>query len=587
MRTNTKRTFRYFFNHIKQFKISLTVAVILMLLVVVLELLPPYFYKVFFDTISSSQESALIAPELVKIIVVIAIIHLTANLFRRLGDFVNIFLHSRVMSNIYHNCFEYLHKHSYDFFASNFTGSLVKKVNRIVYAFESIADKFYYELIPLGLRIIFIFIVLFWIHPVIGLIMLAWTALFLLSNYLFTSYKWKFDVARAKAETNITGVLADTITNSVNLKLFASLPFELKKFKGVIKDWMKKLVTTWKLSVIVEGVQAFAMILLEFFVLYFAIKFWKQGLLTIGDFVWIQAYLLDLFMRLWGFGRMIREVYVRLSDAEEMIDIFHTKHGVSDVPDAKNISIVRGKIEFNKVRFSYVKNEPVIKNLDLKIKSGEKVGLIGPSGGGKSTITKLLLRFCDIQKGKIVIDSQDIKNVTQDSLRSQISFVPQDPILFHRTLMDNIRYGRSGAGDEEVMIASKLANCHEFIMNFPDKYNTYVGERGIKLSGGERQRVAIARAILANAPILILDEATSSLDSESEMLIQEAFENLMKQKTTIVIAHRLSTIMRMDRIIVLQDGKIVEEGAHSDLLSQKTGLYKKLWDLQMGGYVNE
>lgn len=274
-----------------------------------------------------------------------------------------------------------------------------------------------------------------------------------------------------------------------------------------------------------------------------------------------------------------------MADAEEMIEVLNTKYEVQDSKKAKKLSVVRGKIEFEKVRFSYDKTVKVINNLSLRIKSGERVALVGPSGGGKSTVTKLILRFFDIQRGKIFIDGQNIKSVTQDSLRSQISLVPQDPILFHRTLEENIKYGNQDATEQEVIAAAKLANCHEFIQKFPKKYDTYVGERGVKLSGGERQRVAIARAILANNPILILDEATSSLDSKSESEIQEALQNLMKNRTTLVIAHRLSTIMKMDRIIVFQDGKIAEQGTHADLVSNESGLYKKLWDLQSGGYV--
>lgn len=587
MQLNTKLTFRYFLNQILRYKFLTFVAVFSMITVVGLELLSPYYYKVFFDKLTEVQTPLIASNALIKIVIIIAFINLASLIFRRLGDYVNIPLYSRVMSNIYYGCFNYLHKHSYNFFNNNFSGSLVKKVNRMVSAFEVISDKFYYELIPLLLRISIIFVILLFLRPIIGLVMLVWTAIFLIFNYLFTLYKWKYDTSRAKADTKITGILADTITNNANVKMFSSLGFELKHFKSTLNDWADKMSIAWKLDLAATTLQAFAMVLLEFVIFYFAIGYWNKGLLTVGDFVWIQAYLIDLFSKLWSFGRSVRDVYVRLADAEEMIIVLNKKHDVRDIPEAKNISIIHGKIEFKGVDFSYHEEGSVIKDLNLSIKSGERVALIGPSGGGKSTITKLILRFFDIKKGKILIDGQDIKKVTQDSLRSQISFVPQDPILFHRTLMENIRYGRRGASDEEVIAAAKMANCHNFIMTFPDQYDTYVGERGIKLSGGERQRVAIARAILTNAPILVLDEATSSLDSESEMLIQGALSNLMKQKTTIVIAHRLSTIMRMDRILVLQDGKLVEEGSHADLLSNKTGLYKRLWDLQVGGYVNK
>jgi ATP-binding cassette subfamily B protein len=257
---------------------------------------------------------------------------------------------------------------------------------------------------------------------------------------------------------------------------------------------------------------------------------------------------------------------------------------VVDKPKAREFKFKHGAIEFSKVGFTYKEGVDVLSDFSLNIKPGEKVALIGSSGGGKSTIVKLLFRFFDIQKGRISIDSQDISTVTQDSLRKNLSLVPQDPILFHRSLMENIRYGKPEASEEEVVEASRVAHCHEFISGFPQGYETLVGERGVKLSGGERQRVAIARAVLKNAPILVLDEATSSLDSESEMLIQDALKKLMKGKTVIVIAHRLSTIMQMDRIIVIDGGKIVEEGKHKELLKAQEGIYQKLWNIQAGGF---
>jgi ATP-binding cassette subfamily B protein len=319
--------------------------------------------------------------------------------------------------------------------------------------------------------------------------------------------------------------------------------------------------------------------------IYAAIQFWSNGLLSIGDFVLIQSYLIIIFNKLWGFGRVIRHFYEHLADAEEMTEILDTPHDITDIKHAKELVVKKGKIEFVGVNFYYHKTRKVIDRLDLKIKPGERIALIGPSGAGKSTIMKLLLRQYDVTSGKILIDGQHISKVTQASLWQNISLVPQDPVLFHRTLIENIRYGNPDANKEEVLAASKLAHCHEFINEFPDAYETYVGERGVKLSGGERQRVAIARAMLRGAPILVLDEATSSLDSESEMFIQDALDKLMKKKTVIVIAHRLSTIMKVDRILVIDQGKIVESGTHKELLGKKKGIYKKLWKLQAGGFL--
>jgi ABC-type multidrug transport system fused ATPase/permease subunit len=280
----------------------------------------------------------------------------------------------------------------------------------------------------------------------------------------------------------------------------------------------------------------------------------------------------------------LRRIFEGFADAAEMVEILEVPHEVQDALQARPLVISKGEVEFRKATFSFHKVRKILDDFNLKIHTGEKVALVGPSGAGKTTIIKLLFRFYDLTGGEILIDGQSVSEVTQDSLHDYISLVPQEPVLFHRTLKDNILYGRENATEEEMTEAAKKARCHNFISALPYGYETFVGERGIKLSGGERQRVAIARAILKNAPILVLDEATSSLDSESEALIQEALHELMKGRTTIVIAHRLSTIMQMDRIVVIDEGQVVSSGTHRDLL-EKEGIYKKLWEIQAGGFI--
>lgn len=586
MRTSTRKTLKTYWKHSTKYKWLMLAMIVSMLASTAVELGLPYLFKVLFDTLSQAAPSQETVSKLVKILLLIAGGGMLHWVFHRAIHFSTAYYEVRVMRDLYNTCFKYLQQHSHRFFADNFSGSLVKKVGRFVRSFEGFADRFYFDITPLFLKIVFIFIILCWIQPIIGIIMLVWTIIFMVSTFWFARFKWKYDIARSKMDTKVTGTLADTITNNSNLKFFANLAYEVKRFGKVTSKWARTTLIEWNINQIADAFQGFMMIGLEFLIFYFAVQAWAVGEITIGDFVWIQSYLFVIFDSIWRFGRNIRDLYRHLADAEEMTEVLNEQHEVKDILNAKDISIVRGKIEFKKVCFSYSSiDTEVVHALSFKIKSGEKVALVGPSGGGKTTITKLILRLFDIQKGQIFIDDQDISKMTQDSLRSQVSFVPQDPILFHRTLLENIRYGRLGATDEEVMAAAKLANCHEFIMNMSDKYETLVGERGIKLSGGERQRVAIARAILANAQILILDEATSSLDSASEAQIQEALNNLMKHKTTLVIAHRLSTITQMDRIMVLQDGKIVEDGVHADLIHYKSGLYRKLWELQVGGYV--
>jgi ATP-binding cassette subfamily B protein len=292
---------------------------------------------------------------------------------------------------------------------------------------------------------------------------------------------------------------------------------------------------------------------------------------------------------LWGFTRLVRNVYQSYADSKEMVEILLLPHEIKDKPNAKELKVSKGEIKFENLVFNFNDTRKVLNDINLTIKPGEKIALIGPSGAGKTTFVRLLLRLYSPTSGKILIDHTDISETTQESLKKNISMVPQDSILFHRTLAENIAYGKRGATKKEIEKAATLAHCNEFINpptgGLPDGFQTYVGERGIKLSGGERQRVAIARAILKNAPILVLDEATSSLDSHSEMLIQDALNNLMAGKTVIVIAHRLSTIQKMDRIIVVDSGKIIEEGSHQELLAKEYSLYKKLWELQAGGFL--
>jgi ATP-binding cassette subfamily B protein len=327
------------------------------------------------------------------------------------------------------------------------------------------------------------------------------------------------------------------------------------------------------------------MTLLEVGILFLSVGLWKKGILTVGDFVLIQAYLITIFDRIWGFGKIFRQIYESLADAEEMTVILQTPNEITDLPGAKKLVIIEGRINFERVGFNYCKTRQILKRFTLAVKPHERLAIVGPSGAGKTTLVKLLLRMHDVTDGRILIDGQNIAQVTQQSQRRQISLVPQDPILFHRSLMENIGYGKPEATEAEVIAAAQAANCHEFIASLPEGYQTHVGERGVKLSSGERQRVAIARAILYNAPILVLDEATSSLDSESERLIQEALDKLMTGKTVIAIAHRLSTIKKMDRIIVIDQGTIAEEGTHDELLLKPEGAYHHLWQLQAGGFI--
>ncbi|MBI4135468.1 ABC transporter ATP-binding protein [Candidatus Uhrbacteria bacterium] len=584
MKPRTRETLKIYWHAVRNYKLLAFLMFFALGSVTVLELLIPLYYKKFFNILTGAAPSVSVGADLLQILFIILGLNAAAWAIFRFTTFANDYFQPRIMADLLQNAYAYLQRHSYGFFTNRFVGALVRKVTKLSRAFEAFADRTYWNLYPLAIRVTGATIILYIFNHTIAYILFAWTILFIAINYLFSKWKLKYDTLRSAKDTETTAILADALTNQVNIQLFNGYGHELGRFKKVTRELQKLRTFTWNLGSIIEAVQAGLFIAVEFLLMYFAIKFWQRGELTVGDFVLIQSYLLGLINRLWDVGRHIRDLYESFSDAEEITEIMNTPHEIRDVPRAKSLQVAKGKIEFNGATFSYHKTRAVVRNLNLTIAAGEKVALIGPSGAGKSTIVKLLLRFHELDAGRILIDDQKINRVTQESLRAQVSLVPQEPILFHRTLMENIRYGRQDATDAEVFEAAKLAHCDEFIQDLPKKYDTFVGERGIKLSGGERQRVAIARAILKNAPILVLDEATSSLDSHSEALIQDALKRLMKSKTVLVIAHRLSTIRQMDRIIVIENGQIREEGTHETLLRGKS-LYKHLWELQAGGFL--
>ncbi len=579
----TRETLAIFWRHARQYPGTIFLLVLSMLGAITSEAFGPYFYKQLFNLLT--QQGSL--PDLVHTVTLILAAAATGWGFWRVATFTNNRFQPKVMRDILNSCFNYLHGHSFNFFSNHFAGSLVKKVGRFERAFEDISDQIYWSFVPTLLKIGVIVVILYLVKPILGLAVLVWSIVFVVYSVAYALYKLKYDVASAALDTEVGGRLADTVTNNINLKLFGGHARELKSFKALTQKQFDLRIWTWDLSSINEAIQGGLFAILEFVLMYTAVRLWAKGSLSLGDFALLQGYMIQMFSRLWDLGRNIKSVFSRLGDAEEMTSILMTPHEIVDEPVAKNLKVAGGQIEFASMTFGYRPERLIFKKFNLTIQPGERVALIGPSGGGKTTIVKVLFRFFNLQGGQIKIDGQDTSQVTQESLRANLALVPQEPILFHRSLYDNIAYSRPSASEKEVYEAARLAHCHEFINGFPEKYQTFVGERGVKLSGGERQRVAIARAILKNAPILVLDEATSSLDSESEMLIQDALSNLMKGKTTIVIAHRLSTIMQMDRIVVIEGGKVIEEGKHKELLKVKQGLYQKLWGIQAGGFIGE
>jgi ABC-type multidrug transport system fused ATPase/permease subunit len=585
MKYNTRKTIFYYWKETAKYKFIFIFLLISVIASSILDSIIPVYLKKFFNILTNnSNNKDVVVKSLVSVIVLVMIFKVSRWFISRLSDFVLSFLESKIMIDLYNLCFVCVHKHSFSYFSNTFTGSIVKKVKGFVSSFENLFDQLFYDILPSLVKVVVITLVLININLFLGLGMLIGIFVFVFINFIFVRYKLKFDMAKTEAETVTSSVLADTVTNNINIKLFNGYKIENKNFFEKTEKLRRLIKKAWNIDVFFLAIQSLLLIVLEIVMYFLAVNLWKKNSISIGDFVLIQSYIMMIFQIVWNFGRTLKRVYESLSNSQEMSVILETQYEVVDIKNASNLRITKGKIEFKDVCFSYEEDGNIVDNFNLQINPKETVAIIGFSGSGKTTLTKLLLRFFDIQKGKILIDGQNISEVTQESLRRNVSLVPQDPILFHRSLIENIRYGRQDATDEEILMASKLSHCDEFISKLKYGYNTFVGERGIKLSGGERQRVSIARAILKNAPILILDEATSSLDSESEKLIQDSLDKLMKDKTVIVIAHRLSTIKKVDRFVVIDDKTVGEDGTHINLIKFKRGLYKKLWDIQVGGF---
>lgn len=548
----------------------------------------PYIYKKIFDYLSTTPIRGEIAfNHLLSFLSIILMIRVVAWISARFLTFILAKLLPEINAEARSNAYDYLIRHSYTFFTNNFVGALTQKVNKYADSLWNLSDRFTNDFLPLFIKIVGILTVLFFVDKRLALGMSIWIAVFLVISFLLSRKRKPISLARSLALTKTNAHISDTISNQNSVTLFSASVFESFSFSNVITALKNTFIKRNIFDAKVNAVYSAFITIIEVLVIGGSLYLWSKGEVTLGTIVLIQTYIITLIDDIWGFSRIVQAVEESYADAKEMVEILETPHEIEDDSTTDKLIVTDGVVTFENVTFSYNESMDALKDIDIVIKKGEKIGLVGPSGAGKSTFVKLLLRFFDVTGGSIKIDGMDIREVTQDSLHDAIGFVPQDPALFHRSLLENIGYGNRNATEEEIIDAAKKAHAHEFISKLPDGYNTLVGERGIKLSGGERQRVAIARAIVKNAPILLLDEATSALDSESERLIQDALNVLMKDKTVIVIAHRLSTIQHMDRILVIDQGKIKEEGTHVSLLKKRGSMYKKLWELQAGGFIKD
>ena len=472
---------------------------------------------------------------------------------------------------------------SSDWHGDTFAGATVRRLSRAMWGYDLVADALVLWIMP-ALIILFglsIQMMLRW--PLIGAFSTGMVTLYVASNILFSNYYVRNANMRSVAmDSRIGGALADSISSNPVVKSFGAEAREEARIARVTSDWQKATIVTWNRYTDVWLVQNLLLAALQAGLTGLLVDRWAHGRASAGDVAFVIATFLVMSGYLRNIGENIRMLQRGLADVEDVARYSRTEPQVADIPCAPEFTGQRGEIVFEGVSFRYkAAAEPIFDHFNLRIAPGERLALVGPTGSGKSTFVKLVQRLYDLQEGRIFIDGQDIAEMQQGSLRRNIALVPQDPALFHRTIAENIAYARPDATPDEIVLAARRARAHEFIAALPKSYETLVGERGVKLSGGERQRVAIARAFLADAPILVLDEATSSLDVETEAKVQAATEELMVGRTTIVIAHRLSTIRGADRILVFQNGRVIEEGRHAELVAM-SGAYARLHAVTMG-----
>ncbi len=507
---------------------------------------------------------------------------LVAAISRHLTFMSVIVLTLRMMGDIAASAFARVQRLSTDWHANSFAGSTVRKVTRGMWALDLLNDTLLVALFPSIIMLVGSSILLGTLWPVLGLIVAVGSAIYVTVTVVLAVRYVGPAASLANAwDTRMGGALADAVGSNAVVKGFGAEEREEARLARVVDKWRGRTARTWRRGTLNGTIQLFMLLAMRAGIIGAGIYAWSVGAASAGDI----ALALTTFFVLQGYlrevGMHVRNLQRSVNDMEELVAIERETPGIEDRPGAQPIRISEGRIAFDDVTFQYGSHDtPLYENFSVVIPAGQRVGLVGHSGSGKTTFVKLIQRLYDVTGGTITIDGQDIAQATQASLRQQIAIVQQEPILFHRSLAENIAYARPDASRAEIEQAARLASAHDFISALPKGYETLVGERGVKLSGGERQRVAIARAFLADTPILILDEATSSLDSESEVLIQQAMERLMQGRTTLVIAHRLSTVRKLDRLLVFDAGQIIEEGTHEALIRREGGIYRRLFERQ-------
>ena len=579
------RVLRFSYQHWRRHPTQVSIALAAVLASTTIDVVLPVFAGHMVDAIASGPGGYDAALTALLFIIGLGLVYvvLRDTVFRTIAR-----LTTRVMQQMTEEAFWRLQRFSTDWHANSFSGSTVRKITRGTWAMDLLNDVILIELLPSILILLGATALLAARWPVMGIAVAAGVAIFLrVSLVLVLRYVAPAARLANEMDSKLGGNLADSIGCNAVVKTFGAERREDAFIAGTVEVWRQRTIRTWFRGTNSGTTQNVMMVGLNGMVLGIALWLWGRGEATPGDITYVLGTYALIHGYLRGIGMHVRNLQRSVNDMEELVDFMDLPLGVADKPGAPEIEIKKGQVDFDAVTFRYQgQKDPIYDGFSLAIAPGERIGLVGHSGSGKSTFVKLVQRLYDLNGGAIRIDGQDIAQVTQESLRRQIALVPQEPVLFHRTLAENIAYGRPDATMDQIIDAAKRAYAHDFIARLPQGYDTLVGERGVKLSGGERQRVALARAILADAPVLILDEATSSLDSVSESLIQEAVETLMAKRTTIIVAHRLSTVQKVDRILVFDRGRIVEQGTHAELVKREGGHYRELFEHQAMGLID-
>ncbi|MEK6895021.1 MAG: ABC transporter ATP-binding protein [Nanoarchaeota archaeon] len=586
---NFKYNLREYWSLLTNYKYSFFGLLILVIIVESLFIIDKFLFKAAIDKGTKYINGNLPKDVFLNFLGIITIVFLSIVIIRVIGKWIQVHLliklDTTLSVNLKRKYFNHIISLSHDFHTTHKTGSLISRLNRGRSAIETMTDLAVMNIAPLIIQLIVVGISVAVFDLTSSLVLLATTITFIGYSFYLQEVQKKYKTIYNTLEDREKGFISDIFTNVDSIKYYGKENYIQKLYLRTSEKTLKADKRYGGFYRWFDSGQILILNIGLFFMLYFPFVSFLNGGISLGTLVFIYTVYGNVVGPMFGFVWGMKGFYRALSDFEELFQYGKIENEIKDNPNAKNLSIEKGAIDFENISFSYGKRK-IFSNFNLNIKPNEKIALVGHSGSGKTTIVKLLYRFYDVQKGRILINSKAIKDVKQESLRSELSIVPQEGVLFDDTIYNNIAFSKPNASREEVLRAMKFAQLDTIIKNFPQKENTIVGERGVRLSGGEKQRVSIARAILADKKVLILDEATSSLDSETEHEIQKDLQKLLQGRTAIIIAHRLSTIMNADRIIVLKEGKIVQEGKHSELIRQQ-GEYRKLWNLQKGGYIGD